>query len=194
MLDKAKRASTFLIIRGLLSLFFGVLVLALPEGQVAASLIWVFGIFALVEGTFACIGAMLSTETFEDWVLLFLAGILGIVIGIFALTQPGLLAIAVVLYVAIRAILYGVMEIAVAIRLRKQVEGEWLMILAGAISILFGLVLLRYPVAESVAVVVWLIGIYAIAIGAMQLVLAGQVHHWVRRIEERQKAITGRTV
>jgi uncharacterized membrane protein HdeD (DUF308 family) len=194
MLDKAKRASTFLIIRGLLSLCFGVLVLALPEGQVARSLIWVFGIFALVEGTFACVGALLSTDTFEDWVLLFLAGLLGIVIGIFALTQPILAAVAIVLYVAIRAIINGVMEIAVAVRLRKQVEGEWLLLLAGAISILFGLVLLRYPVPEGVEVVVWLIGIYAIAIGAMQLVLAGQIHHWLKRIEEHKKALTGRTV
>lgn len=193
MLDKAKRASTFLIIRGLLSLLFGMLVLALPELEVARSLVWVFGIFALVEGAVACVGALLSTETFEDWILLFIAGILGIVIGIFALTQPGLAALAVVLYIGIRAIIYGAMEIAVAIRLRKQVEGEWLMILSGAISILFGLILLRYPVAGLEAVV-WLIGIYAIAIGAMELVLAGQIHHWLRKIEDRKKAELGRTV
>jgi uncharacterized membrane protein HdeD (DUF308 family) len=193
MLDKAKRASTFLIIRGLLSLVFGVLVLALPEGEVAKSLIWVFGVFALVEGTFACIGALLSTDTFEDWILLFLAGVLGIVIGIFALTQPVVAAVAIVMYIAIRAIISGVLEIAVAIRLRKQVEGEWLMILGGAISVLFGLVLLRYPIADSVAVVVWLIGIYAIAVGAMELVLAGQVHHWLRRIEEHKKTVAGKT-
>ncbi len=193
MFDKAKRASSFLILRGLVSLFFGVLVLALPEGQVAASLIWVFGIFALVEGSFACVGALVSTDTFDDWALLFLAGMLGIVIGIFALTQPGMAALALVLYIGIRAIITGVMEVAVAIRLRKQVQGEWLMILSGAISVLFGLVLLRYPVAGLEAVV-WLIGIYAIAIGAMQLVLAGQIHHWLKRIEEHKKALAGKTV
>jgi uncharacterized membrane protein HdeD (DUF308 family) len=194
MFDKAKRASTFLIIRGLLALVFGMMVLALPEGVVAGSLIWVFGIFALVEGAFACVGALFSTETFEDWILLFLAGMLGIVIGIFALTSPGLMAVAVVLYIAIRAIITGVLEIAVAIRLRKRVEGEWLMILAGSISVLFGLVLLRYPIGDSVQVVIWLIGIYAIAIGAMELVLAGQIHHWLKRIEDHKKAEIGRTV
>jgi uncharacterized membrane protein HdeD (DUF308 family) len=193
MLDKAKRASTFLIIRGLLSLFFGVLVLGLPEGKVAASLIWVFGIFALVEGAFACVGAMLSTDTFDDWLLLFLAGLLGIVIGIFSLTQPESAILIIVLYIGIRAVFTGVLEVALAIRLRKQVQGEWLMILSGIISILFGLVLLRYPV-EGVQIIVLLIGIYAIAIGAMQLVMAGQIHHWLRRIEEHKKALTGKTV
>jgi uncharacterized membrane protein HdeD (DUF308 family) len=193
MFDKAKRISTFLIIRGLLTLVFGVLVLALPEGQVAESLIWVFGIFAFVEGVFACIGALVGSDTFDDWVLLLLAGILGIIIGVFALTHPGLAALGVILYIAIRALIYGVMEIAVAIRLRKEVEGEWLYILSGVISILFGLVLLRYPVA-GIAAVVWLIGIYAIVTGAMELVLAGQVHDWVKRIDEKRKAVTGKTV
>lgn len=191
MFDKAKRISTLLIIRGLLTLAFGVLVLALPEEQVAKSLIWVFGIFAFVEGIFACIGAVVGSNTFEDWLLLLLAGVLSVIIGVFALTHPALAALGIVLYIAVRALIYGVMEIAFAIRIRKEVEGEWLYILSGIVSILFGLVLLRYPVAGIVAVV-WLIGVYAIVTGAMELVLAGQVHNWVKVIDEKRKALSGR--
>jgi uncharacterized membrane protein HdeD (DUF308 family) len=191
MLDKAKRISTFLVIRGLLALVFGVLVLALPPAAVVGSLVMVFAIFAIVDGTFAVIGSLAGSSTYEDWWLLLVAGILGIVIGVFTLARPGVTAIVLVIYIGLRALLMGMMEIAFAVRLRKHIEGEWLYILAGGLSILFGLALIVYPI-EGLLAVVWLIGIYAIAGGAMQLVLAGQVHHWIHRLEERQKPQVGK--
>ena len=191
MLDKAKRIQAFLVIRGILALIFGVLVLSLPPATVAASLIMVFAIFAIVDGTLAVIGALASSSTYEDWWLLLLAGVLGIIICVFTLARPGVTAIVLVMYIGLRALLMGVMEIAFAVRIRKHIEGEWLYILAGGLSVLFGLALVVYPI-EGVLAVVWLIGIYAIAGGVMQIVLAGQVHHWVRRMDERQKPPMGK--
>ena len=187
MFDKAKRISTFLVVRGLLALVFGVLVLALPPAAVVESLLWIFAVFAIVDGTFAIIASLASHETFEDWWLLLLAGILGVLIGVFTLARPGIAALVLVIYIGVRALMSGVLEIAFAIRLRRHIAGEWLFIVAGGLSVLFGLALIVWPVAGILAVV-WLIGIYAIAAGAMQLVLAGQVHHWVRHLEERKSA------
>jgi uncharacterized membrane protein HdeD (DUF308 family) len=188
MFDKAKRLSTFLVVRGLLALVFGVLVLALPPGAIVEALVWVFGIFALVDGLFAIVASLAAHETMEDWWLLLLAGIFGVLIGVFTFARPGITAIVLVIYIGLRALITGVLEISFAIRLRRHIAGEWLFIVAGGLSVLFGLALIVWPVVGILAVV-WLIGIYAIAAGAMQLVLAGQVHHWVRHIEERKSSV-----
>ena len=185
MFDKAKRISSFLVIRGLLALVFGVLVLALPPEAVVKSLLWVFAIFAIVDGTFAVVGSLASHDAFEDWWLLLLAGILGIMIGVFTFARPGVTALVLVIYIGLRALMTGVLEIAFAVRLRKHIQGEWLFIMAGIISVLFGLALIVWPV-EGILAVVWLIGVYAIAGGAMQLVLAGQVRDWTKRMEDRR--------
>jgi uncharacterized membrane protein HdeD (DUF308 family) len=191
MFDQAKRISSLLVIRGLLALVFGVLVLALPRESVVASLLMIFGIFAIVDGAFAVIGALASHDTFEDWWLLLLAGILGILIGIFTFARPNVVAFVLVIYIGVRALMAGILEIAFAIRLRNAIEGEWLFILAGVLSALFGLTLIFWPI-EGLLAIVWLIGVYAIAIGAMHLVLAGQVREWVKRIQDRKAAGTAR--
>jgi uncharacterized membrane protein HdeD (DUF308 family) len=188
MFGKAKRISSFLVVRGLLALLFGVLVLALPTLAVVKSLAWVFAIFAIVDGTFAVVGSLASHDTFEDWWLLLLAGILGIMIGVFTFARPGVAALVLVIYIGMRALIGGVLEIAFAIRLRKHIEGEWLYIVAGILAVLFGLALIVWPV-DGLEAVVWLIGVYAIAGGAMQLVLAGQIREWVRRMEEKKTAV-----
>ena len=191
MLDKAKRISTVLVIRGLLSLVFGVLMLSLKPDSLVSVVITLFGIFAIVDGTFAVVGSLASIETFEDWWMILLAGVLGILIGIFTFAHPAMVAMVLVMFVGFRAVLQGVLEIAFAMRLRKTIKGEWLYVLGGFMSIVFGLIMIMFPVRgetlEGILVVGWLIGIYAIASGAMQLVLAGQMKDWVKRIEEKFK-------
>jgi uncharacterized membrane protein HdeD (DUF308 family) len=190
MLDKARRISTVMVIRGLLALVFGVLILTLPPAAVVSTVILLFGLFAIIDGTFAIVGSVAAHEAFEDWWLILLVGVLSILIGVFTFAHPRMVAAILVLYVGFRAILQGILEIAFAMRLRQAISGEWLYILGGLISVLFGLVMIMFPVKgetmEGVLVVGWLIGIYAIAGGAMQLVLAGQVRDWVKRIEEKR--------
>lgn len=192
MFDKAKRISSVLVIRGLLALLFGVLMLALPPAAVVQSVILLFGVFAIVDGTFAIVGSLAAHEAFEDWWLILLAGVLGILIGVFTFAHPLRMGAVIVMFIGFRAILLGVLEVVFAMRLRKEIQGEWLYILSGTISILFGLIMIMFPIrgetVEGILVVGWLIGIYAIAAGAMQLVLAGQMRDWVKRIEDRRGA------
>jgi len=190
MLDTAKRISTVLVIRGLLALVFGVLILALPDEAKWKSILLLFGVFAIVDGTFGVAAALAGNQAFEDWWLILLSGILSILIGIFTFFHPLMMGAVLVLYIGFRAILMGTLEMAFAVRLRKVIQGEWLFILSGTISVLFGLVMIMFPIKgetlEGVLVVAWLVGIYAIAAGAMLLVLAGQIREWVRRIEEKR--------
>jgi uncharacterized membrane protein HdeD (DUF308 family) len=190
MLDKARRISTIMVIRGLLALVFGVLILTLPAPAIVSSVIMLFGIFAIVDGTFAVVGSLAGHEAFEDWWLILLIGVLSILIGVFTFAHPRMVASVLVLYIGFRAVLQGVLEIAFAVRLRNAIEGEWLYIFGGTMSVLFGLIMIMFPIKgetmEGILVVGWLIGIYAIAGGAMQLVLAGQIRDWVRRIGEKK--------
>jgi len=190
MLDKAKRISTVLVLRGLLALVFGGLILTLPDPAKVAAIIYLFGSFAIADGVFSVIGALTGRDTFEDWGLMLLGGALSIVIGIFTFMHPLKMGAVLILYIGFRAILLGALEMAFALRLRKAIEGEWLFILSGLISVLFGLAMIMFPIRgetlEGILVVAWLVGIYAIAGGAMLLVLAGQIREWVRRIEEKR--------
>ena len=87
--------------------------------------------------------------------------------------RRGLLAAAVVLLViiALWAIIRGVLEIIGAIALRKIIQGEWLLILSGVLSIGFGVLLLLQPAAGALAVM-WLIGIYMLAFGITTIALS----------------------
>jgi len=190
MLDKSKRISSILVLRGLLALLFGVLLLALPDKAKVAAIVYLFGAFAIADGVFSVMGALAGTNAFEDWWLMLLSGALSILIGVFTFVHPLMMMAVLVLYIGFRAILLGALEIAFAVRLRKVIEEEWLFILSGLISILFGLAMIMFPIEgqtpEGVLVVAWLIGVYAIAGGAMLLVLAGQIREWVRRIEAKR--------
>jgi uncharacterized membrane protein HdeD (DUF308 family) len=84
---------------------------------------------------------------------------------------PGITALVLIMFIGAWAIVRGVMEILAAIQLRKQIEGEWLLVLAGVLSMLFGLGVLIFPGTGALALV-WLIAIYAIAIGVVMIMLA----------------------
>jgi uncharacterized membrane protein HdeD (DUF308 family) len=83
--------------------------------------------------------------------------------------------------VAAWAIVTGLFEIVAAVRLRRELEGEWALALGGVLSVLFGLGLAVAPGAWTLAVI-WLIGAYAITFGASLLALAFRLRGWSRSI------------
>jgi uncharacterized membrane protein HdeD (DUF308 family) len=104
------------------------------------------------------------------WNMVFV-GLLGIAAGVVAFVWPGITATALLIVIASFAIVRGVFEILAAIRLRKEIDSEWLLGLAGAMSVLFGIALLAWPGAGLLALV-WLIAAYAIAFGILEVVLS----------------------
>jgi uncharacterized membrane protein HdeD (DUF308 family) len=95
----------------------------------------------------------------------------GVAVGILTFLRPGGVAFVLINFIAAWAIITGVVEIVAAIRLRREIEGEFLLGLSGALSVIFGLILIARPGAGALAVA-WLIGIYAILFGALLLALA----------------------
>jgi uncharacterized membrane protein HdeD (DUF308 family) len=152
------------VLRGVAAIIFGILAFAWP-GITLLTLVLFWGAFALVDGVLAIIAAVKGGNPMPRWWLV-IVGLAGLAAGALTFLMPGLTALVLVTFIAVWAIVLGVMEIIGAIKLRKEIQGEWLLILNGAISVLFGLVLLWRPVTGAIALV-WIIGAYAIILGVI---------------------------
>jgi uncharacterized membrane protein HdeD (DUF308 family) len=165
-----------LLLRGLAALLFGVLAILSPL-ITATVLVIFFGAYALVDGIFAVYASLTHRAGHDRWWVLLLEGLTGIVIGLLAFVYPDVATLFLLYFIAAWAILTGIMEIVAAIRLRREIEGEWLLVFSGILSVLFGILVVIFPVFGTVAVV-WLIGIYAILFGLLLITLGLRVRGW----------------
>lgn len=163
--------------RGVLLILLGVAAILAP-GVTLFAFAMLFAAFSLVDGLFALIAGIRGARHGERWGAMVFSGILGIGIGILFLLFPLLstlaLAYTTVVLIAVWAILMGVFEIAAAVRLRKVIEGEWLLGLSGVLSVLLGFAvsyLLATNPAITVLSVAWLIAFYAFVTGVVLIVL-----------------------
>jgi uncharacterized membrane protein HdeD (DUF308 family) len=162
-----------LALRGVLAILFGLAALLRP-GIALEALILLFGAYALVDGVFSIVGVFGGARGGMPRWLLLLEGIAGIVAGIVAFFLPVLTAFALYFLIIAWALVTGVAEISTAIRLRREIEGEWAMTLSGALSILFAVVLLASG-AIGIFTLVWVIGVYAVVFGVLLLIAAFRV-------------------
>ena len=163
-----------LALRGAIAILFGLAALLRP-GIALEALILLFGAYALVDGVFAVVGVFGGTRGGTPRWLLFIEGIASILVGLIAFVLPGLTAILFLYLIAIWAIITGVSEIGMAIRLRRDIRGEWALIVGGAFSVLFGVILAVIGPIAGLLSLIWLIGIYAAAFGILMLITAFQV-------------------
>jgi len=174
MLEAASKYWWVVLLRGILAIIFGILLFLMP-GLTVASLVIVFGAYALVDGVFAIFYAISGRNTDKDWGIHLIEGILGVIFGLVVLTWPELATIAtgntLLVVIAVWAIVTGVMQIIAAIHLRKEIEGEFWLGLGGALSVLFGAILLRFPIT-GILTILWLIAGYSIAFGILYIMLA----------------------
>jgi uncharacterized membrane protein HdeD (DUF308 family) len=158
-----------LLLRGIAAIIFGVLAFAWP-GLTLLTLILFYGAFALVDGVLAIIAAITGGAPAPRWWLV-IVGLLGIAAGLLTFLMPGLSALVLLFFIAGWAIATGVFQIIGAIQLRKEIDNEWLLILGGIISVLFGIGVMLAPGAGALALV-WVIGTYAVIIGVLLVALA----------------------
>jgi uncharacterized membrane protein HdeD (DUF308 family) len=168
-----------LMLRAFFAIAFGLIALFMPAATLAA-LILLFGAYALADGVLALIMAIGGRGERGFWSL-FVEGIVGIAAGLVTFLFPGLTAITLLFVIAWWAIFSGVLAIVSAIALRKELTGEWALATSGALSVLFGVLLLIQAPAGLLALV-WLIGIYAIAFGAALIPLAVRLRQLSHRV------------
>lgn len=159
-----------LLLRGLVGIAFGILAFAWP-GLTLLTLVIFWGAFTGADGILSLIAAFSGKgEAGPRWWLI-LVGLAGIAAGVIAFVWPGIAAGALLLLIAIWAIVVGIMQVIGGIALRKEIRGEFWLILTGLLSIAFGAAILYRPDAGALAII-WLIGAYAIAWGVILTILS----------------------
>jgi uncharacterized membrane protein HdeD (DUF308 family) len=164
-----RRGWWLLLLRGMVAILFGVILWVEPAISLGA-LVLLFGTYCLVDGLFAVWTAIAGAKDHEHWWVLLLGGLVGIGVGILTFMVPAITALALLFYIAIWAIATGVLEIVAAIRLRKEIDNEWLLLVAGLVSVAFGVLLAARPGAGALGLL-WMIGFYSIVFGALLLML-----------------------
>ena len=158
-----------LLLRGIVAIIFGILSFVWP-GITLITLILFYGAFALADGVLALGQAIMGDNISSRWWLA-LVGIAGIAAGLVTFFMPGLTALVLLFFIAGWAIALGIFQIIGAIRLRKEIDNEWSIGLSGAISVLFGVILLVAPGAGALGLI-WVIGSYAIVFGILLVMAA----------------------
>jgi uncharacterized membrane protein HdeD (DUF308 family) len=165
-----------LALRGVLGILLGLVALTRP-GITLAAIILVVGAYMFVDGVFAIMASLRGMRIGDRWGWMLVEGIIGIVAGIIVFRTPATAAIVLVWLVAFWAIMHGAAEIGAGIRLRKMIENEWLLILAGVLSLALGILILMRPGLGVLLLVTW-IGVYALFAGIVTLMLAFKVRKW----------------
>ena len=166
----ASRLWWALLLRGIAAVLFGLAALFWPDETLWVLIVF-FGAYALVGGIFSIVAGMAYAT--RRWLLLTEGG-LGVVAGLIAFFWPGLTALVLLYVIAGWAIFTGVLEIMSAISLRREIDNEWMMILGGALSVLFGVILAVLP-GVGLLSLTWLIGLYALIFGIAFIVLGFRV-------------------
>jgi uncharacterized membrane protein HdeD (DUF308 family) len=157
-----------ILLRGTAAILFGILAFLWP-GLTLLALMLLFGVYAVIDGIAAVAFAFAGRAGSPLWPLV-AVGALSVLAGLVAIFWPGITAFALVILIAAWAIARGIFEILAAIELRKHIDNEWMLALAGALSVLFGILLFVQPAAGALALV-WLIGMFAVAMGIVGVAL-----------------------
>lgn len=177
-LDKLPMRWWAIMLRGLLGILLGIIASVMPISTLLA-LVYLFGAYVFLDGLFNLIAAWRQTNEEKPWWTLLLSGIAGIGAAVISFVWPGITALVLVYVASAWATITGGLEIAAAVRLRKEIEGEWLLALSGVLSVALGLLLAVYPNIGAIGVV-WYLGIYAAVFGALLISLS-------LRLRPRQK-------
>ena len=170
-----------ILMRGVLALAFGLVAFIWP-GVTLAVLILLFGGYVLVDGIVSVVLGIKAYGDRERWWATLFGGLVSVAAGILTLLMPGITAFVLLLVIAAWAFIHGVLDVVAAIRLRHVIEGEWLLALAGVLSMGFGLLLIAFPGSGAVAVV-WWVGGYALALGLMLILLGLRARTLTRALQ-----------
>lgn len=188
MLSSLSRNWWLVALRGTLAVIFGAAAFVWP-GLTFEVLVLLFGAYAFVDGVIVLSFGLVAAGDGQRWWPLVLGGVVGIATGVLTFVQPAAMALALVYVIGAWAIVTGILEIAAAIRLRNVIANEWLMGLSGALSIVFGAIVLAQPNTGALALV-FLFGFYAILAGISQISLGFRLRGLGESLQPRTQSAT----
>lgn len=173
------RTGWLLVFYGIISILFGISALLWP-GSTVIALAWAFGVMALAEGiisVFALFNRRVAVS--RGWLGVY--ALASIVFGLLAIWHPLAVVNVLLIFLAAWLIVAGVYRIVFAIRVRKEIQGEWLIALSGVLAVVLGLLFAAYPAAGLLTLAIW-IGAAALVYGVLQLVAGVRMHRWKRAL------------
>lgn len=159
-----------LLLRGIAAVVFGILAISMP-GLTLFMLVITFGIYTIFDGVLEVWNGFTNREKHDRWWVDILIGLAGVIAGILIMSLPGVTATVAIYFIAAWMLVTGVLQIITAIRVRKEISNEWLLIISGALSAIIGLYFFAFP-GDGAVSLVWVIGIYAIMFGILLVVMA----------------------
>jgi len=156
-------------LRGVFAIIFGIIALLMP-GAALLAFVLLFAAYMLVDGVLAIIAGVRAARRHERWGWLIFEGVLDLIAGAIAVLWPLITIVAFVFLLGAWAIVTGALMFGASFRLNIP-HGRWLMTLAGAVSIIWGVLLIIWPLIGAV-VLTWWIAAYALIFGIAMLVLA----------------------
>lgn len=186
MLDLLSRRWWWMLVRGLAAILFGIAAFARP-GMTIWVLVMLFAAYAIIDGA----SMIVFGRRMGNWFWYALAGLVSMAAGVIAIAWPGISAMALLWVIAAWAILSGIFQIMSGMEIRKEVEGEWVLYVGGALAILFGLMLFFRPGTGALSVV-WLIGTFMILFGILQVILAFKLKGLQGKVGDVKDAVEAR--
>jgi len=155
----------WILLRGVASIAFGAMAILWP-GLTIVVLVVMWGAWAFVDGITSLVTAYKARDGGKPIWPLVLIGVLGIAAGLITFFAPGVAAVTLLVFIAAWAIVTGVLEIVHAIRVRKSISNEWMLILSGVLSVVVGLYMLSSPAGGALAII-WVIAFWSILFGVL---------------------------
>lgn len=166
------RSWWLILLLGILSVIFGLVCMVNPVSA-GASLTWAIGVLAIAEGVTMLLATFKKDASASPgWMLLY--AIVSIAFGVLAVINPISMAASIIWVMAIWIIVAGLMRITFAVRVRKAINNEWLLILSGLLAVVLGGLMLFAPVAGLILAVIW-IGAGALIYGFLQIFAAFRI-------------------
>jgi uncharacterized membrane protein HdeD (DUF308 family) len=169
-----------LALRGVVAILFGILALARP-GITVQALLYLFGAFAIFDGIFALVSSFQVAQFHGTWWPMLIVGLAGIAFGVLAFASPTATAVVLAWYIGAWAIVSGFFEIGAAYRLGSLIQDQWLLVVAGILSIAFGILVWAHP-GPGILAILWIIGLFAILFGVLMEGLAFRVQDAQHRV------------
>lgn len=158
-----------LLLYGLVALVFGAVAILQPLAA-ATALAWAIGVMAVVEGVISMVALFGGNSgVSRGWLAVY--ALASLVFGVLAVINPLATASVLVLLLAVWLIVAGIHRIVFAVRVRRHIQGEWLLILSGVLAIVLGALLVANPLAGVAVTTLW-IGIGSLIYGVLQVVVA----------------------
>ena len=180
-IDAIAKRWWMLVVRGIAAMAFGVLAIAWPNSSLLA-LVLVWSAYALIDGVISVALAVRAGRARRRWGWLLFDGLVGIAAAVLTVLWPQITAVALLMLIAAWAVITGIAKIVAAIELRRVIRGEWILGLSGLVSIVFGVLMMIFPGASALAVVT-IIGVYAIAFGALLTVLGFRIRSLAKHVK-----------